>query len=101
MNMAQANSFRGESPDESFFGMSSNKNAWDYNKDASFAGCVVGFVIFAIAYVFVIIALMHDIMSKLKEYDQDIEDDKRQLKELGFDIHSEECEEQLAMRLSG
>ena len=74
--------------------MSSDKNGWDYNKDdASFAGCVIGFVLFAIAYVFVIIALMHDIMTKLSEYDVDIEDAKRQLKELGFDIHSEECEE--------
>ena len=43
------------------------------------------------AYIFVIVALMHDIITKMNEYDDDIKDDLIQLKELGYDVDSEEC----------
>ena len=101
LNMVQSSSFKGESPDASFENQSSNKNDWTYDPNASYAGFVIGFSVFGVAYIFVIVALMHDIMTKLSDYDDEIKEDLKYLKELGYDIESDECRLQLEMRLSG
>ena len=93
LNMVHASSFKGSSPDESFHNMSENKNAWDYDKDASTAGAIIGFVVFGIAYIFVIVTLMIDVTSKIQEYTDLIEDDKHELASMDFDYNSEECKE--------
>ena len=100
-NMVQSSSFKGESPDASFAAQSSNKNDWTYDPNASYAGFIIGFCVFGVAYFFVIVALMHDIMTKLSEYDEDIKEDLIQLKELGYDVEGDEHKLQLEMRLSG
>ena len=69
-----ASSFIGESPVESFLKVSSNKNGW--SDDASWAGCVLGFTIFIVTYLFVVVAIFYDVLSKIREYSEMIEDDK-------------------------
>ena len=93
LNMVEANSFKGDSPLASFENMSDNKNAWDYDKNGSTAGAVIGFTVFGVAYVFVIIMLMLDVTNKIKEYSEEIENDKIALSELSFDYNSEEVKE--------
>ena len=75
LNMVQSSSFKGESPDASFENQSSNKNDWTYDPNASYVGFVIGFSVFGVAYIFVIVALMHDIMTKLSDYDDEIKED--------------------------
>ena len=89
--MVQAAGFRGESPLATWENQSSNKNDWTYDANASYAGMIIGFSIFGVAYIFVVVALMHDIFTKMSEYDYDIEEDLKQLKALGYDVESEEC----------
>ena len=54
---------------------------------------MVGFAVFGVAYIFVIVAIMHDIGTKINEYDDEIYEDLKQLKELGYDVESEECKD--------
>ena len=73
-SMAAANSFIGETSVESFLRMSSNKNEW--GGDASWAGAVLGFTVFIVTYLFVVVAILYDAISKIREYSEMIEDDK-------------------------
>ena len=81
--------------------MSSNKNAWDYDEGPSWAGMLIGYAIFLTAYLFVVVVLFYDVLSKIKEYDQLIADDIDELKRNNFDVDSEEVKEALKNRLAG
>ena len=84
--------------------MSSDKNYWTYDDDVIgvfYMRFLVGYTSFGILYLSAIIILMYDIRSKMKEYDEAIEEDKEELKALDFDFESEDCKEQLAFKLSG
>ena len=94
-----ANSFIGETPVESFLKMSSNKNAWA--DDASWAGCVLGFTIFIVTYLFVVVAIFYDVLSKIREYSERIEDDKQTLARMNFDINNVDFLKALDNRIKG
>ena len=98
-SMAAASSFIGETPVESFLYISSNKNQW--GDDASWAGAVLGFTIFIVTYLFVVVAIFYDAISKIREYSEMIEDDKQSLARLNYDINNEDFLKALDNRIRG
>lgn len=76
--------YQGCSPVKSF--MVSSPNAGDTWSGSATAGCILGFGIFGIMYLFTIISIFWDINKRKAMYDADVEDDIRKLRdELGID----------------
>ena len=100
---ANANgSFISESPTASFLRVSSNKNDWDYDgKSTSWAICVIGYAVFIVTYLFVVVALFYDVTSKIREYSEMIEDDKVTLQRMNFDINNVDFLKSLENRING
>ena len=100
--LVSAESFYGESPVESFLRMSSNKNSWDFpGQEASWAVCIIFYAIYIVTYLFVVVAIFYDVMSKLREYSEMIEDDKVTLQRLNYDINNPDFLQALNNRLRG
>ena len=102
MSTVGASSFIGESPVSSFLRMSDDMNDWTAEGEAGSWGiCVIGFTVFIMTYLFVVVALFHDVLGKIKEYSGLIEDDKDQLTRLGFNIEDADFLQALENRLKG
>ena len=96
-----ASSFLGESPVDSFLRMSPNLNDWDRDSGISWIACVIGFCIFIVTYLFVVVALFHDVLSKIREYAELIEDDKKTLKSMDYNIENPDFLKALDNRIKG
>ena len=61
----------------------------------------MGFIVFGIAYLYAIVMIFIDISKRDKSYDEDIDNDLKQMKELGLMKNMAEYDAELAIRLSG
>ena len=66
--------FRGSTPFNSWKGMSDNNNPWD---SGSTAGAIIGFAVFGLSYIYVVIMIFADINKSKNDYIEMVEDDKR------------------------
>ena len=91
--------YRGMSPKSSFDRNSPNNNPWT---DTMTAGAFIGFIIFGISYIYVVIYIFYDINRSKHEYMELVEEDKSIINQLGVSSGMKaEWEEELALRLSG
>ena len=91
--------FKGETNKDSWNTMSPpNSEEWlPKNK----AGAILGFGVFGVAYLIVVVMIFIDIDKRDKMYDQDIADDMVKMKELGLDRKMEEFNAELVLRFAG
>ena len=61
----------------------------------------MGFIVFGIAYLYAIVMIFIDISKRDKSYDEDIDNDLKQMKDLGLMKNMAEYDAELAIRLSG
>ena len=99
--LTSAASFDSESPESSFLRQSSNKNAWDYDNKHSWAVCILGYTVFIVTYLFVVVAILYDAISKIREYTEMIEDDKKTLENMNYDTKDPDFILALENRLKG
>ena len=91
--------YRGMSPKSSFDRNSPNNNPWT---DTMTAGAFIGFIIFGISYIYVVIYIFYDINRSKHEYMELVEEDKSIINQLGVSSGMKaEWEAELALRLSG
>ena len=64
--------YRGSTPIESFRRNSPNNNPWT---DTMTAGAFIGFIIFGISYIYVVISIFYDINKSKHEYMELVEED--------------------------
>lgn len=69
----EASIFRGETPFASFAKNSPNNNPWT---DTMTAGAIVGFIIFAVSYIYVVVYIFYDINRSKNNYLQEVEQDR-------------------------
>ena len=82
LSVINAQVYKGSTKAESFERMSPPEgNDWT---GASKAGAVIGFVVFGLAYLSVILAIFHDIRKSGNNYDNMIAEDKIKMAELGL-----------------
>ena len=93
---AQMNAiFQGCSPPASFQQQSTNAGlVWS---GFSSFGCIVGFALFGIMYLFSIVSIIVDIFKRQAEYEANVADDKQKLTDLGIDVLG--LDKELAARL--
>merc|ERR1711967_169907 len=65
------------------------------------AGAILGFAVFGVAYLIVIVMIFIDIKKRDEMYNGDIAEDMAKMKELGLDRRMEEFNAELALRLAG
>ena len=91
--------YRGMSPKSSFDRNSPNNNPWT---DTMTAGAFIGFIIFGISYIYVVIYIFYDINRSKHEYMELVEEDKSIINQLGVSHGmKQEWEAELELRLSG
>ena len=91
--------YRGMTPKSSFDRNSPNNNPWT---DTMTAGAFIGFIIFGISYIYVVIYIFYDINRSKHEYMELVEEDKSIINQLGVSSGMKaEWEAELALRLSG
>ena len=73
MAQDEASIFRGVTPRESWLKNSPNNNPWDGNMTA---GAFIGFILFGISYIYVVIYIFYDINRSKHQYIEMIEEDK-------------------------
>ena len=64
--------YRGSTPHESFKNNSPNNNPWN---DTMTAGAFIGFIIFGISYIYVVISIFYDINKSKHQYMELVEED--------------------------
>ena len=89
--------FQGCSPVKSF--MVQSPNAGSTWSGSATAGCILGFGIFGIMYLFTIASIFYDISKRKAMYDADVEDDIRKLKN-ELNIDPAQYDQELLERLS-
>jgi hypothetical protein len=87
-----------ESPKESMYRMSPDYNYWDNRYPV---GAIIGFVISAILYIYIVVLIFRDIFKSMREYDEVIKDDLDELKKLGLGPRMDEINAELELRLKG
>ena len=91
--------FRGSTPLQSFKRNSPNNNPWD---DSMTAGAFIGFIIFGISYVYVVISIFYDINKSKHEYMELIEEDLAIIQQLNISQNmKEEWANDLVLRIEG
>ena len=58
-------SCKGKSPANSFKAMSADMSTWD---DSSRIGCIIGFTVFGLAYIYTVLMIFHDMNNRKKMY---------------------------------
>ena len=90
--------FQGCSPLNSFNVKSTNYGLiWS---GSSQFGCIVGFALFGIMYLFTIVSIIIDIFKRQAEYEAEVESDKTKLTELGIDVLSLDAELQKRLNVT-
>ena len=57
----------------------------NFEDPASTAGCIIGFALFGCALLITVVMIFHDIVKRMKDYDEVIADDKAAMSQLGLD----------------
>ena len=78
--------------------MSEDLNSWS---DSGKVGAILGFGVFLITYLIVIVLIFIDISKNSANYDELIKDDLNQLSQLGLTSRMADLNEELKIRLSG
>ena len=86
------------SPKASFYNQSVDLNAWT---TTDMVGCIIGFTIFGLLYIYTVGYIFYDTSSRGKEYDTLIENDLAEMQKLGLDMNTEEFKQGLADKLAG
>lgn len=73
MAQDEASIFRGSTPVESWMKNSPNNNPWDGTMTA---GAFIGFILFGLSYIYVVIYIFYDINRSKHQYIEMIEEDK-------------------------
>ena len=68
----EASIYRGSTPKESFARNSPNNNPWN---DTMTAGAFIGFIIFGVSYIYVVISIFYDINKSKHMYMELVEED--------------------------
>ena len=78
---------------------SPNNNPWT---NTDLAGAAIGFIVFGISYIYVVIYIFYDINRSRNKYAEDVEDDRNVIASLGVSASTKsEWEAELALKLSG
>ena len=94
-----ASTFRGSTPFKSWETNSPDNNPWS---GGATAGAIIGFSLFGVSYIFVVIYIFMDINKSKKEYQEMVEEDKNTIKQLNVSANTlAEWEHDLALRLAG
>ena len=95
-----ASTFRGiMSKDAWMNNMSPNNNPWT---DSSTAGAIVGFAVFALSYLYVVVYIFYDINKSKNAYMEMVDEDKNTIRQLNVPPNMlEEWERDLNLRLTG
>ena len=94
-----ASIFKGFSPKASHENMSGNNNPWT---GGSTAGAIIGFSVFALSYIFVVIYIFYDINKSKNQYIEMVEEDKNIISQLRVSPGMlADWENELQLRLSG
>ena len=96
LSLVEAQKFIGSSPRKSFATVSEDMSAWT---ETAKIGAILGFSVYIFMYIFTVIYLAFDIRKSYVEYAAMVEDDLRQLEDLGIDITSYDAD--LKKYLSG
>ena len=95
----EQSTFRGSTPTSSWKNMSPNNNPW---VGSAQAGAVIGFSVFALSYIYVVIYIFFDINRSKKQYIELVEEDLATISQLGVSASTRaEWEAELKLRLSG
>jgi len=95
----EASVFRGMTPMSSWGNQSPNNNPWT---GTSTAGAAVGFIVFGLSYIYVVVYIFFDINRSKNEYAEMVEEDKNIINNLNVPPNMrEEWERDLALRLEG
>ena len=90
--------FDGESTRLSLLVQSEDMNSMS---DSGKVGTIIGFLIFGVFYLSVVGLIFHDISKRGKSYEELIEDDLNQLRQLGLAHKLNEFDAELQVRLKG
>ena len=95
----EASVFRGFTPMSSWGNQSPNNNPWD---GTNTAGAAIGFIVFGLSYIYVVVYIFFDINRSKNEYLEMVEEDKNIINNLNVPPNMrEEWERDLALRLEG
>ena len=95
----EASVFRGMTPMSSWNNQSPNNNPWT---GTSTAGAAIGFIVFGLSYIYVVVYIFFDINRSKNEYLEMVEEDKNIINNLNVPPNMrEEWERDLALRLAG
>ena len=86
------------SPKESFYNQSADLNGWTTTDTV---GCIIGFTIFGLLYIYTVGYIFVDIRNRGTYYDDLIENDVAEMVKLGLDMNTPEFKQGLADKLSG
>ena len=98
MATAQALDTRYTTPEASFKNMSMDRSEWI---GANTVGCILGFVVFGLMYLYTIVMILIDTCKRGAEYDALIENDIAEMQRLGMDTNKPDFVEGLKNRLAG
>ena len=87
-----------QSPKSSFYNQSVDLNAWT---TTDLVGCIIGFTIFGLLYIYTVGYIFYDTSARSKEYDAHIENDIAEMQKLGLDMNTPEFKQGLADKLAG
>merc|ERR1712146_8401 len=94
-----ASVFRGMTPKAGWVYQSPNNNPWT---DTSTAGAAIGFIVFGLSYIYVVIYIFYDINKSKNTYMEMVEEDKNIIAQLNVPPNMKaEWEQELALRLAG
>ena len=97
-NAYASNHFQGRTPKKSFYNMSVDQNAWT---EADTVGCIIGYTIFGLLYVYTVGYIFYDTHVRGKDYDELLQNDLAEMQKLGMDLSNPEFQAGLAEKLSG
>ena len=98
MATAQAADLKFNTPESSFLTMSADRSDWI---GANQVGCILGFAVFGLMYLYTIVMIMRDTCKRGAEYDALIENDIAEMQRLGMDTNKADFVEGLKNRLAG
>ena len=95
----EASVFRGMTPKAGWVYQSPNNNPWT---DTDTAGAAIGFIVFGLSYIYVVIYIFYDINRSKNSYMELVEEDKNIINQLNVPPNMRaEWETELALRLAG
>ena len=95
----EASVFRGKTPLKSWEYQSPNNNPWT---DTTVAGALIGFIVFGLSYIYVVVMIFYDINKSKNMYIELVEEDKQIIDDLKVSPGMRaDWEQELQNRLTG